>query len=188
MNKGFAVALLLTGIMSVSGAFAQSDTMAAETASEAEALLQVPAENYREEWILLGSFSVLADDPEEGAKQLHVVYAEPATVDAYRRTGAFPDGAVLVKEVLSTKTEALTTGIVSYAQRLVGRFVMVKDAGNIYVDKSPLWGDGWGWAFYEGSETRKTVTTDYRKDCLGCHEPARSQDLVYVQGYPILNR
>ncbi|WP_204376627.1 cytochrome P460 family protein [Methyloceanibacter marginalis] len=51
-----------------------------------------------------------------------------------------------------------------------------------------MWGDGWGWAFYEGTETQKTITTDYRKDCLGCHEPARGQDLIYVQGYPILKR
>jgi hypothetical protein len=129
-----------------------------------------------------------ADDAEEGAKELHVVYAEPHSVDAYRKTGAFPDGAVLVKDVFATKTEALTTGLASYADTLKGRFVMVKDHGDKYAAKSALWGDGWGWAFYEGDETEKTVTTDYRKNCLGCHEPARSQDLIYVQGYPVLRR
>ena len=25
------------------------------------------------------------------------------------------------------------------------------------------------------------------KECLTCHEPARATDLVYVQGYPVLN-
>ena len=33
-----------------------------------------------------------------------------------------------------------------------------------------------------------TVTTNYKTDCLGCHEPARATDLVYVQGYPMLRR
>lgn len=65
---------------------------------------------------------------------------------------------------------------------------MVKDKTGKHAGQSPLWGDGWGWAFYEGTETQKTVTTDYRKDCLGCHEPVRSQDLIYVQGYPVLKR
>ena len=25
------------------------------------------------------------------------------------------------------------------------------------------------------------------EECLACHEPARANDLVYVQGYPVLN-
>ena len=82
----------------------------------------------------------------------------------------------------------MTTGIASYADTLVGRFIMVKDQTDRYAGESELWGDGWGWAFYEGTETRETLTTDYRDDCLACHEPARSQDLIYVQGYPVLNR
>ncbi|NIR29207.1 MAG: cytochrome P460 family protein [Gammaproteobacteria bacterium] len=160
----------------------------AQPTRDVDSLLHVPAVDYRREWVLLGSFSVLADDPSKGAKQLHAVYAAPKTVGAYRGTGAFPDGAVLVKDVYATKTESLTTGTASYADALVGRFVMVKDADDEYAGASPLWGDGWGWAFYEGTETTQTVTTDYRKDCLGCHEPVRSQDLIYVQGYPVLKR
>jgi hypothetical protein len=188
MKRGLTVALLLAGVVSGSGAVAQAQTTSVQTAAKEKTLLQVPAADYRKEWVQLGSFSVLADDPQQGAKQLHVVYAKPETVDAYRKTGGFPDGAVLVKDVFATKTEDLTTGRASYAGALAGRFVMVKDASNAHADKSPLWGDGWGWAFYEGTETSKTVTTDYRKDCLGCHEPVRSQDLIYTQGYPVLKR
>ena len=151
-------------------------------------LIHVPETDYRREWVLLGSFSVLADEPPSGAKELHVVYAAPESVAAYRRTGVFPDSAVLVKDVFAAKTESLTTGTASYAGRLLGRFVMVKDAGNRNAGRSPLWGDGWGWAFFDGDETKKTVTTDYATDCLGCHEPARSQDLLYVRGYPALGR
>src|SRR5262245_57589347 len=43
-------------------------------AVEAEAVLQVPAVDYRKEWVQLGSFSLLADKPADGAKQIHVVY------------------------------------------------------------------------------------------------------------------
>ena len=32
----------------------------------------------------------------------------------------------------------------------------------------------------------KQVATDYKKDCLSCHVPAKSTDWTYVQGYPPL--
>ena len=94
---------------------------------EAEAVLQVPAVDYRKEWVQLGTFSVLADKPADGAKELHVVYTARQILEAYLRTGRFPDGAVLVKDVIAARTEALTTGTSSYAGDLTGRFVMVKD-------------------------------------------------------------
>jgi hypothetical protein len=34
----------------------------------------------------------------------------------------------------------------------------------------------------------KTVTGDYRVDCLNCHEPVRKQGLQFLQGYPILRK
>jgi hypothetical protein len=180
-------ALAITSVVLV-GVYLQP--AAGESESESmecvDSLLHVPEVDYRREWVLLGSFSVLADEPPDGGKELHVVYTAPENVEAYREDGEFPDGAVLVKDVYSTATEAMTTGTVSYADALVGRFVMFRDADDEHADESPLWGDGWGWAFYEGTETTDTVTTDYTVDCLGCHEPVRDQNLIYVQGYPVL--
>lgn len=189
MRRSIFVALVVMPAFAASAVLAQlTSAQEGEALSGLQTLLEVPQAIYRRDWVQLGSFSVRADDAELGAKELHVVYTTPETVNVYRNTGSFPDGAVLVKDVYATKTEALTTGLASYAGALKGRFVMVKDRADKYSDKSPLWGDGWGWAFYEGDETTKTVTTDYRTDCLGCHEPARKQDLVYIQGYPVLNR
>lgn len=186
LSLGATVALVFiaAGIVTVQTP-RPSMTRAAMTSS-VDARLRVPDVDYRRHWVQLGSYSVLADEPTKGAKELHVVYAHPASVDAYRRTGRFPDGAILVKDVFVAKTEDLTTGTASYANVLIGRFVMVKDTGNKHAAHSPLWGDGWGWAFYEGDERRKTVTTDYQLDCLGCHEPARNSDLIFMQGYPVL--
>jgi hypothetical protein len=180
--------LLISGVVAITAVLAQSELETAAAASDPQTLLHVPDADYRRDWVLLGSFSVLADDPEAGAKEFHVVYTQRENVDAYRKTGAFPDGTILVKDVFATTTEYLTTGTASYADRLAGRFVMVKDQANKYAGTSPLWGDGWGWAFYEGTETKKTVTTDYKEDCLACHEPVRHQDLTYIQGYPILKK
>jgi hypothetical protein len=45
-------------------AIAQSGIESSLTRSELESLLHVPAADYQREWVLLGSFSVRADDPE----------------------------------------------------------------------------------------------------------------------------
>jgi len=189
MRRFLFIAILMLPTLVASAVMAQlAPTAEHDAAAELESLLRVPSSNYQRDWVLLGSFSVRADDADKGARELHVVYASPETVDTYRKTGVFPHGAVLVKDVFATRTEALTTGIASYANTRKGRFVMVKDSTDKNAATSPLWGDGWGWSFYEGDETETTVTTNYKTDCLGCHEPARKQDLIYLQGYPILRR
>jgi Cytochrome P460 len=134
----------------------------------------------------LGSWAV-ASDQGQGSKELHVVYASPGTVTAYRRDGGFPDGAVLVKEVFQTATAEMTTGIVSHAETLKGWFVMVKDGDGRY-SGNRLWGDGWGWSWFDAANPSKTTSTDYKTDCRSCHVPAQPSDWIYVDGYPPLKR
>ena len=52
----------------------------------------VPSD-YRTAYQMLGSWAVAKDDG-PGSKQLHVVYASPGTIAAYRKDGHFPDGTV----------------------------------------------------------------------------------------------
>jgi Cytochrome P460 len=82
-----------------------------------------------------------------GSSELHTVYANPGTIAAYRTSGHFPDGTVLIKEVYETSTAPMTTGTVSQARNLKGWFVMVKDSHDSY-PANPLWGDGWGWVWF----------------------------------------
>jgi hypothetical protein len=124
-------------------------------------------------------------DSGEGSKEMHAVYASPGAIDAYRKTGHFPDGAVLVKEVFATSTNEMTTGTVSHADKLKGWFVMVKDSKGTHPG-NPLWGDGWGWSWFDADKPLKTTSTDYHSDCQGCHVPAKATDWIYVNGYPVL--
>ena len=61
---------------------------------------------------------------------------------------------------------------------------MVKDSRNRFLDNALL-GDGWGWALFKPDDKGANVAQDYKQDCLGCHLPAKSTDLVYTQAYPI---
>lgn len=145
--------------------------------------LRVP-ENYRTSYEFLGTWAVAADQG-SGAKQMHSVYTSPGTSAAYRKTGKFPEGAVLVKEVFAAATAPMSTGTVSRSDELKGWFVMVKDTKNSHPDNK-LWGDGWAWSWFDAGAPTKTTSTDYKKDCQGCHVPATSTDWIYVQGYPTL--
>jgi hypothetical protein len=145
--------------------------------------LRVPAD-YRTLYQALGSWAIAADSG-EGSKEMHAVYASPGTIDAYRKTGHFPDGAVLVKEVFATSTNEMTTGTVSHADKLKGWFVMVRDSKGTHPG-NPLWGDGWGWSWFDADKPLKTTSTDYHSDCQGCHVPAQGTDWIYVNGYPVL--
>ena len=134
-------------------------------------------------WRYLGTWAVAGDDPEGGASGFHNVYTEQKTVDVYRESGAFPDGAVIVKELFATATEDMTTGRVSHAQEVEGWFVMIKDVKGRFPDHS-LWGNGWGWALFYADDPSNTVTEDYEAECVGCHIPAEETDWIYVRGYP----
>ena len=170
---------------------AQRDGAASQSFANAEAVadtagnLHLP-DTYRSTYEFLGSWTVAADK-DQGSKAFHVVWASRGSIGAYRKDGHFPDGAVLVKEVFETATAQMTTGTVSHAEDLKGWFVMMRDSRGRYIG-SKLWGDGWGWSWFDAGNSSKTTSTDYKKDCLGCHVPARGSDWIYVDGYPSLKR
>ena len=140
--------------------------------------------DYREKFLHLGTYAV-ATKPDKPVDEMHNVYARPEDVQAYRRDGKFPDGAILVKDVTTVGSEKLTTGQSTWTKDIKIWFVMVKDSKGRF-PKNDLWGDGWGWALFEAKDSKKNVATDYKTDCKTCHVPAKNDDWVYVRGYPVL--
>ena len=140
----------------------------AESVADAGGNLRVPAD-YRTAYQFLGSWAVAAGQG-QGSKEIHVVYSSPGTIAAYRKDRRFLDGSVLVKEVFEATTGEMATGTVSHAQALKGWFVMVKDSKNSHPGNK-LWGDGWGWSWFDQGNPLKTTSTDYKADCQPCHVP-----------------
>lgn len=178
-----AASVLLIAALGESGARAPGGTSGAANVVDGNGNLHVP-EKYRREYEYLGSWAVAADQG-QGSKQLHVVYASPNAAEAYKAGGHFPDGTVLVKEVFQAATAPMTTGTVSHADVLKGWFVMVRDATGRHAGNR-LWGDGWGWSWFDAGNPTKTTSTDYQTNCRGCHVPAQATGWVYVSGYPSL--
>ena len=72
---------------------------------DAEGVIKFP-EGFRTSMVHLGSWFV----PEGPASGFHDVYTEKATVETFQKTGKFPDGATLVKELRASKSGDYTTG------------------------------------------------------------------------------
>ena len=149
-------------------------------------------EDFRRDWAFLGTWSIANEDVEtssaasgHGAAGLHNVYTQRGTIEYFRETGQFPDGAVIIKELLKAETASMTTGTASRRLEVEGWFVMVKDTQGRF-SSNPLWGDGWGWSLFDVDRPDSTVTTNYKTECIGCHIPARKDDWIYLDGYPVL--
>ena len=75
--------------------------------------------DFRTKMVHLGSWFI----PQGEASSFHDVYTEASTAEAYRKTGQFPDGSPLVKELRGAQAGNYTTGAgVAYAVETVKQF------------------------------------------------------------------
>ena len=98
---------------------------------------------------------------------------------------AFPDGAKMAKIHWTPKTQGTYPGPPKVPGTQFNADVMVKDSKNSHPGSS-LWGDGWGWSWFDAGNPMKTTSASYKKDCLSCHVPAQATDWIYTAGYPAL--
>ncbi len=143
-------------------------------------------EDYKQKWSHLGSWAV-AKKPGETVHEMHDVYTQPQTISDFNKTGQFPDGTVLVKEVRKTQSDRLTTGHAAWSADIKIWFVMIKDHKERFKNNDH-WGDGWGWALFEAKDPTKNVSAGYDTSCIACHTPVADSDWVYAYGYPDLKR
>jgi hypothetical protein len=189
ISKAAIVAGTLTILASVL-AYAAQDGIAIKSSGYQVAVddkgqIRLPDVDFRKDWASLGAWAIAAEEGKDGSQGMHVVYTQPDAVSGYRETGKFPDGTVLIKELFSTSTQEMTTGTVSRADKTTGWFVMVKDTDNRFPENK-LWGDGWGWAYFDAGNREMTKTADYQDECKDCHVPVEDSDWVYTEGYPVL--
>lgn len=183
------------GIGSLTGeVLAKEDMALAPNVNPITGAISVP-EDYTL-WPTLGTWThAKTEGGATNIHEYHVVYTQPETIEYYKRKNRFPDGAVLVKELLHAKTMSMTTGpAVGHATTIKGYFVLVRDTKGRF-NSSPLWGDGWGWSFFNADDRVKTKSTDYKVDCIPCHVPAKElapqntkkdDKWIYTLGYPVL--
>ena len=140
--------------------------------------------DYETTFVHIGTVAVEKESGDP-VTELHGTYTRSGDLEAFKRDGKFPDGAVLVKDVRSVTNEKLTTGAASYGSGIKVWFVMIKDAKGRFPGND-IWGDGWGWGLFEGGDRTKQVASDYKSECRACHVPAQRTEWVYTKCYPEL--
>jgi hypothetical protein len=143
--------------------------------------LQIP-ENYRD-WVFVGS-SLGMGYNEPGAQPseptFHHIYLSPDAYQHYKRTGQFPEQAILMMEVYS----AASRESINKQGRFSGDFLRVeaavKDAGRFE--------EGWRYFDFGGPETKKTSTPFAKERCWSCHNEHGQTDNVFTQFYPKLRK
>jgi hypothetical protein len=185
MGVGALVVMIGVGGLAALSEKGVAQSTASASVVDAAGNLRVPAD-YAKSYEYMGTWAV-AGDQGSGSKEMHVVYASPGAIASFRQTGHFQDGAVLVKEVREAATGSMTTGTVSHPTTLKGWFVAVRDSHDTHPGNK-LWGDGWGWSWFDADKPLHTTSTDYTADCKGCHVPAQATDWMYTSGYTSLQR
>lgn len=100
---------------------------------------------------------------------IHHIYANAAALEGYK-AGKFPDGAVIVFDLLEARRadSAVTEG----SRKVVG--VMHKDAGKYAAT------GGWGFeGFAAGDPARRAVGANAASACYSCHAPEKAHDYVF---------
>ncbi|MDP1692524.1 MAG: cytochrome P460 family protein [Burkholderiaceae bacterium] len=152
----------------------QSILLAAALAAAAPAFAADPApvpypEGYRQ-WTHVKSMVINPGHPLFDAfGGIHHLYANKGAVQGYR-AGKFPDGAVIVFDLLEAKTA--DNAVQEGARKVVG--VMRKDARKYKAT------GGWGFEGFKGdSKTERAVGANAATACFQCHAPQKSSDFVF---------
>ncbi len=99
---------------------------------------------------------------------IHHVYANEKALAAMKAGKAYPDGAVLVFDLLEAKAE--NNAVVEGARKVVG--VMQKDSKKFAAT------GGWGYEGFKG-DTQERLVTDMQTACHSCHAAQKDQDYVF---------
>jgi cytochrome P460 len=140
--------------------------------------------NYRQ-WVFIGA-PVTPNDMNNGKAafpEFHHVYIDPASFAAYKKTGKFPNGTVIVKELAGVGAKSSASGSGYFAGEFIGVAASVKDAKRFA--KEP---GNWGYFSFmgDGGKALASAKAQATAACNTCHQQNAAEDWVFTQHYPVL--
>ena len=140
---------------------------------------------YRE-WVYVGT-PVTPNDLNNGKAafpEFHNVYIEPSAWRTWKRTGRFPDGTILMKELVSVGSKAAVSGRGYFQGDFVGLEATIKDK-----QRFPKEPGNWGYFSFSTKDHKsltKTAKAFPTGACNTCHQTNAADDFVFTQYYPVL--
>jgi Cytochrome P460 len=148
---------------------------------------------YRE-WVFLGA--PLTPNALNSGKasfpEFHNVYVEKKNFDAYQKTGKFPEGTVIVKELVLLQKPTFPDGS-QQAPSGRGYFEGDFNGMDVSVKDSKRFAKTNGWGYFtfghHALPYEQTAAESSTAECAGCHIANVAQtDMTYEQFYPVLQR
>ena len=161
---------------------AQSQDFPKPTFDDAGQLIR-PDVSYRE-WVYLGTPLTPNElnPPEAPFPEFHNVYIHPDDLDHYRRTGDFPDGTVIVKELVTVGSKAAVSGRGYFMGDFTGLEFTIKDSERFPDEPG-------NWAYFSFGHEYPLADRSAAfpaAACNACHAASAADDFVFTQYYPVL--
>jgi hypothetical protein len=142
-----------------------------------------PDIRYRE-WVFVGTPLTPNElnPPEAPFPEFHNVYIHPDDFDHWKNTGTFPDGTVIVKELVTVGSKKATSGNGYFMGEFTGLEVTIKDSKLFKNDPG-------NWAYFSFGHAYPLAQTSKKfpvSACNVCHENSAADDFVFTQYYPVL--
>ena len=144
----------------------------------------IQPEGYRE-WVFVGAPLTpnSLNPPEAPFPEFHNVYIHPEDFAHYQQTGAFRDGTILIKELVSVGATQAASGNGFFQGEYVGLEAAVKDSKRF--PNEPGY-----WAYFTFSHASPPYPVKAKRQptgtCNACHQANAAEDWVFTQYYPVL--
>ena len=189
-----AVAAALIALAGLSACTTGDTSQAGDSAASAEApslpkpgftadgQLERPT-GYRE-WVYVGTPLTPNDlnPPEAPFPEFHNVYIHPDDWAHWKETGLFPDGTVMVKELVLVGSKQAVSGNGYFMGEFSGLEATIKDSQR-YADEPGNWAY---FTFGHAYPLAATAPAQPAGACNACHEASAADDWVFTQYYPVL--
>ena len=140
-------------------------------------------EGYRE-WVYVGT-PLTPNDMNNGKAafpEFHNVYIDPRAYAQWKQSGTFPDGTIIVKELISVGSKAAVSGQGYFMGDFLGLEATVKSK-----KRFPNEPNNWAYfSFGKRPDLTATATAFSTDKCAACHQAAAADDMVFTQYYPVL--
>lgn len=142
-----------------------------------------PDVSYRE-WVYVGTpFTPNALNPPEAPfPEFHNVYIHPSDFDHWKRTGTFPDGTVIIKELVLVGATQAVSGKGYFMGEFTGLEAAIKDSKR-FKDEPGYWAY---FTFGHSYPLADTAQAFPAPACNACHAASAAEDFVFTQFYPVL--
>jgi hypothetical protein len=143
------------------------------------------------EWIYVGSPLTpnALNNGKANFPEFHNVYIEPGAYAIFKKTGQFPEGTIMFKELQLTGEKQFADGSRTEPSGR-GFFPAALNGADVTVKDSKRYADTNGWGFFNFNHFEpKAATAKLRpkSECAYCHIASAKKDMVWTQFYRLLD-